>query len=60
MEHVNAIRAAGATVLFDVDATQLNKCKEVRDAKGRWDRVVFNFPHVGALLIIPYSVVYTY
>ncbi|SCZ89779.1 BZ3500_MvSof-1268-A1-R1_Chr9g10590 [Microbotryum saponariae] len=47
MEHVNAIRKAGATVLFGVDATKLQACKELKEHKGAWDRVVFNFPHVG-------------
>ncbi|SCV69901.1 BQ2448_1295 [Microbotryum intermedium] len=47
MEHVNAIRKAGATVLFGIDATKLQTCKEVKKHKGAWDRVAFNFPHVG-------------
>lgn len=33
--------------MFDVDATKLENCKEVKELKGRWDRVGFNFPHVG-------------
>ncbi|KAG9073914.1 hypothetical protein FS749_014573 [Ceratobasidium sp. UAMH 11750] len=42
--HVSALRTAGATVLFSVDATQLEKTFK----KGqRWDKVVWNFPHVG-------------
>ncbi|BGP17299.1 hypothetical protein JCM10213_009097 [Rhodosporidiobolus nylandii] len=68
--HVSALRAAGATVLFGVDATKLEECKEVRefaglgkpkmsrngkgkemqgseDGAGGFDRIVFNFPHVG-------------
>lgn len=48
MTHVKAIRDAGATVLFGVDAANLHKTKEIKDHKGAWDRVVFNFPHVGA------------
>ncbi|KAG9097676.1 hypothetical protein FRC06_007316 [Ceratobasidium sp. 370] len=42
--HISALRTAGATVLFGVDATQLEKTFK----KGqRWDKVVWNFPHVG-------------
>lgn len=47
LHHVNAIREAGAQVLFDVDATKLDKVKALTAYKGQWDRVVFNFPHVG-------------
>lgn len=50
MEHVKALKDAGATVLFNVDATKLEKTKEIKEHKGEWDRVVFNFPHVGASL----------
>ncbi|KAK4699125.1 25S rRNA (uracil2634-N3)-methyltransferase, partial [Phenoliferia sp. Uapishka_3] len=47
MEHVDAIKAAGMTVLFGVDCTNLHKVKDVKDAGAGWDKVVFNFPHVG-------------
>ncbi|ORY90293.1 hypothetical protein BCR35DRAFT_323727 [Leucosporidium creatinivorum] len=47
MVHVKAIRDAGAKVIFGVDATNLHKNKELMEHKGLWDRVVFNFPHVG-------------
>eukprot|EP00897_Mesotaenium_endlicherianum_P008883 jgi/Mesen1/8022/ME000426S07167 len=49
--------AAGATVVFDVDATSLQTCLHVGKKRRRsgepclldqpFDRVVFNFPHVG-------------
>jgi len=43
--HLDALVAAGATVLFGVDATALAKTPQL---KGReFDRVVFNFPHTG-------------
>ncbi|TNY22192.1 hypothetical protein DMC30DRAFT_159723 [Rhodotorula diobovata] len=65
--HVDALRAAGATVLFGVDATKLEDYKEVRecaglgkgkgkgaerelggiDDGGGFDKIVFNFPHIG-------------
>ncbi|KAK4049643.1 hypothetical protein OIO90_005402 [Microbotryomycetes sp. JL221] len=47
LEHVRALKDAGATVLFGVDATKLDKTKEIKQHKGQWDRIVFNFPHVG-------------
>ena len=66
--HVDALRAAGATVLFGIDATKLDEYKDVRECgglgkgKGKgaerelrgldegagFDKVVFNFPHIGA------------
>lgn len=49
MLHVTAIREAGAKVVFGVDATDLKKCKEVKES-GVWDRVAFNFPHVGTVI----------
>ncbi|KPV71730.1 uncharacterized protein RHOBADRAFT_56352 [Rhodotorula graminis WP1] len=65
--HVDALRAAGATVLFGIDATKLEEYKDVRECgglgkgKGKgaerelrgldegagFDKVVFNFPHIG-------------
>ncbi|GAA6024704.1 hypothetical protein JCM10207_009226 [Rhodosporidiobolus poonsookiae] len=67
--HVSALRAAGAMVLFGVDATKLEQHREVREfaglgkarqvkgGKGKelagsedgggFDKIVFNFPHVG-------------
>ncbi|KAK4050400.1 hypothetical protein OIV83_003470 [Microbotryomycetes sp. JL201] len=47
LEHVRALKEAGATVLFGVDATKLEKIKEIKEHKGKLDRIVFNFPHVG-------------
>ncbi|KAL8291232.1 hypothetical protein RQP46_002210 [Phenoliferia psychrophenolica] len=48
MEHVDAIKAAGMRVMFGVDATNLGKYREVKSASGNgWDKVAFNFPHVG-------------
>jgi len=34
-------------VAYTVDAGKLSRCAEVRRRKGGWDRIVFNFPHVG-------------
>ncbi|RKO93962.1 hypothetical protein BDK51DRAFT_19525, partial [Blyttiomyces helicus] len=44
--HVSAVREMGGTVLFGVDATELEKCKPLRGML--FDKIVFNFPHVGA------------
>ena len=49
--NVKALREAGVKVEFKVDAGNLEKCKAV--GKGRWSRVIFNFPHAGMSLSIP-------
>lgn len=52
--HIFKLQEAGCPVLFGVDATKLGKPgasngggEQVR--KGEFDRIVFNFPHVGGL-----------
>ncbi|KAG9020581.1 hypothetical protein FS837_008067 [Tulasnella sp. UAMH 9824] len=47
-EIVSELRSLGVRVAFGVDATRLEKSKEVMQAKGGWNKVVFNFPHAGA------------
>ena len=42
-----ALEAAGAEVRHGVDATCLHVLEPPLDAAGRFDRVVFNFPHTG-------------
>ncbi|KAH7338577.1 hypothetical protein B0J17DRAFT_657689 [Rhizoctonia solani] len=44
--HISALRSAGATVLFGVDARHLDKTFPLKASK-QWDKVVWNFPHVG-------------
>lgn len=44
--HISALRSAGATVLFGVDARHLEKTFPPKMSK-KWDKVVWNFPHVG-------------
>ncbi|VDB91607.1 unnamed protein product [Peniophora sp. CBMAI 1063] len=44
--HVAALREKGATVLFGVDATKLDKHAALTKGK-RFDRIVWNFPHAG-------------
>jgi hypothetical protein len=46
--NVTKLREAGVKVEFKVDAGNLEKCKAV--GKGRWSRVIFNFPHAGMSL----------
>lgn len=43
--NLQELRAKGVTVLCGVDATKLAACKALRGR--RFDRVVWNFPHVG-------------
>jgi len=45
-EHVKYLEDEGQTVLFNVDATKLNAHKKL-SSSGRFDRILFNFPHVG-------------
>lgn len=45
-ENVRYLEEEGQTVLYDVDATRLSEHKNLKSA-GRFDRVIFNFPHVG-------------
>ncbi|KIO26941.1 hypothetical protein M407DRAFT_73888 [Tulasnella calospora MUT 4182] len=47
-EIVSELRSLGVQVVFGVDGTRLDRCKEVLQAKGGWNKVVFNFPHAGA------------
>lgn len=36
-------------IQFSVDARRLETCKEVKKRRGQWDRIWFNFPHVGGM-----------
>ena len=42
---VNTLRQKGVHVLFNVDATKLDKCVALKGT--RWDKIVWNFPHAG-------------
>lgn len=44
-ENIEAIEAAGSTVRYGVDASKPGPLW--RDVRGKMDRVLFNFPHVG-------------
>ncbi|RUS18650.1 hypothetical protein BC938DRAFT_475920 [Jimgerdemannia flammicorona] len=44
--NIAVIEAVGGTVLYEVDATKLEKCKAIKGK--RFDKIVFNFPHAGA------------
>ncbi|KAJ3042263.1 hypothetical protein HDV00_007630 [Rhizophlyctis rosea] len=45
-EHLTAISELGGEVLFNVDGTNLDACKPLRNRS--FSKIVFNFPHVGA------------
>ncbi|KAF9932470.1 hypothetical protein BGZ67_004709 [Mortierella alpina] len=45
-QNVKDLEDAGATVLFEIDATKLAKIKSFRGK--RFSKIVFNFPHAGA------------
>ncbi|KAF9192303.1 hypothetical protein BGZ50_008665 [Haplosporangium sp. Z 11] len=45
-DNVKELEDAGATVLFEVDATKLSKIKSFKGK--RFSKIVFNFPHAGA------------
>jgi 25S rRNA (uracil2634-N3)-methyltransferase len=44
-ENIQVIKELGGTVVFEVDATQLDKCKAIK--KMKFSKIVFNFPHAG-------------
>ncbi|KAF9280366.1 hypothetical protein BGZ68_007288 [Mortierella alpina] len=45
-QNVKDLEDAGATVLFEIDATKLAKIKSFKGK--RFSKIVFNFPHAGA------------
>ncbi|CAG8451442.1 6712_t:CDS:2 [Ambispora leptoticha] len=44
-ENIKILREYGATVLFEIDGTLLEKYKVLKGK--RFDKIIFNFPHVG-------------
>lgn len=44
-ENITAIEAGGGTIRYGVDATKLGPAW--RESRGKVDRIIFNFPHVG-------------
>lgn len=48
-EKIDALRAEGAGVIFEVDATKLEKVPQLK--RKRWDKIVWNFPHVGQCVL---------
>jgi 25S rRNA (uracil2634-N3)-methyltransferase len=47
-KHTTYLTDEGQTVLYNIDATKLEKYKSLTRAPGGlWDVVIFNFPHVG-------------
>ena len=50
-EIVEMLRHRGVEVLFGVDATKLEKIQRFKGRK--WDRIVWNFPHIGVYQAAP-------
>lgn len=46
VQKINTIEDLGGTVLYEIDATKLSSLKVFKNQ--RFDKIVFNFPHVGA------------
>jgi 25S rRNA (uracil2634-N3)-methyltransferase len=47
-EHIKYLEEEGQQVVYGVDATKLDRNKQIGKLKGQgWDHVLFNFPHVG-------------
>jgi 25S rRNA (uracil2634-N3)-methyltransferase len=47
-KHTTFLTDEGQTVLYNIDATKLEKYKSLTRAPGGlWDVIIFNFPHVG-------------
>ncbi|RXK38696.1 hypothetical protein M231_04006 [Tremella mesenterica] len=44
--NIKKLKENGVGVEFEVDSTNLEKCKRI--GKGKWSKVIFNFPHAGA------------
>jgi 25S rRNA (uracil2634-N3)-methyltransferase len=57
-ENIQVIKELGGTVLFEVDATQLDKCKAIKNAK--FSKIIFNFPHAGNQFFPMCAAVYTH
>ncbi|KAG0208421.1 hypothetical protein BGX33_006249 [Mortierella sp. NVP41] len=54
-ENVKELEDAGATVLFEVDATKLSKIKSFKGK--RFSKIVFNFPHAGTILFLRFRLI---
>ncbi|KAI8067033.1 hypothetical protein BC940DRAFT_274196 [Gongronella butleri] len=44
-QHIETIRTMGGTVLFDIDATKMDKMRALNRQK--YTKIIFNFPHAG-------------
>ena len=48
VDNIETVRSLGGTVLFGVDATRCHSNKALKRYQGRFERIVFNFPHLGS------------
>jgi len=46
-DHVRYLEDEGQKVLYNVDATKLDKDKLIKKCNTQWNVIMFNFPHVG-------------
>ena len=46
-EHARFLEEESQKVLYGIDATKLDKDKQIKKLSTQWDVIVFNFPHVG-------------
>ena len=46
-DNVKTVESLGGNVLFGVDATKCGTHKKLKKGAGSFERIVFNFPHVG-------------
>lgn len=51
-DHIKSFTEYGGQIIYEVDATQLEKCKLLKDK--RFDKIVFNFPHAGKVFYLIY------
>ncbi|KAA1137699.1 hypothetical protein PGTUg99_027506 [Puccinia graminis f. sp. tritici] len=46
-ENIRITRRTKVTILFELDGCKLNEDKRIKRSKIKYDKVIFNFPHVG-------------
>ncbi|KAI9799684.1 MAG: hypothetical protein M1825_004419 [Sarcosagium campestre] len=46
-QHIATLERGDQRVLYEVDAVRLDRRREVRLGRGKWDCIAWNFPHTG-------------